>query len=160
MLASVISDPTAIIVVILPEVLVARDIEMIVRERRPKAHVLVARSLGEAMGSMPSGRIEVAFIQLDPRIVANSPLGHRISAEGGRVVLLERRTPDHDVGSPLARQCRTRLLEAVDHTLGEGLNHGVIVDARIGGQGHKIDIRRDQRFGRVDVDRQGISPEA
>lgn len=88
MLASVISDPTAIIVVILPEVLVARDIEMIVRERRPKAHVLVARSLGEAMESMPSGRIEVAFIQLDPRIVANSPLGHRISAEGGRVVLL------------------------------------------------------------------------
>ena len=88
MQATVVTDPTAVIVVILQEVLIALDIEMIVRESRPNAQVLVARTLGEALEILPSGRIEVAFVQLDPRTVADSALGHRIAAECGRVVVL------------------------------------------------------------------------
>ncbi|MES2913530.1 MAG: hypothetical protein V4753_00310 [Pseudomonadota bacterium] len=88
MQAKRIKDPTAIIVIILKEVLVARDIEMTVRESRPEASVFVARTLHEAVDALPLGRIEVAFVQSDPRTIATSPLGRRIAAEGGRVVVL------------------------------------------------------------------------
>ena len=80
--------PPAIIVVILQQVLVARDIEMIVRDLRPEARVLLARTLPEAVDALPEGRIEIAFVQLDPAVVAASPLGRRAAADGGRVVVL------------------------------------------------------------------------
>ncbi len=91
-------DPPAIIVVVMQEVLVARDIEMIVRDVRPGARVLVAQTLHEAVDALPQGRIEVAFVQVDAAIIAASTLGRRVAADGGRVVLLSeekgRRLPE------------------------------------------------------------------
>jgi hypothetical protein len=78
----------AIIVVILPEVLVARDIEMTLWDLRPEAHVLLARTLHEAEEALPPGRIELTFVQLDPARFAASALGRRSAADGGKVVVL------------------------------------------------------------------------
>ena len=85
------SDPKdypAIIVVILNEVLIARDIETIVRGVRPGARVLLAQTLHEAADSLPRGRIELAFVQVDSAVIAASTLGQRVAADGGRVVVL------------------------------------------------------------------------
>ena len=88
MLASEAMDAPAIIVVVLQEVLVARDIEMIVRDLRPTARVLLAKTLPEAVNGLPKGRIEVAFVQVDAATIAASPFGRRVAADGGRVVVV------------------------------------------------------------------------
>ncbi len=87
-MAAETTEPPAIIVVVLQEMLVARDIEMIVRDARPSARVLVAQTLHEAVDGLPKGRIEVAFVQVDSATIAASSLGCRIAADGGTVVVL------------------------------------------------------------------------
>jgi hypothetical protein len=88
MLSCETTERPAIIVVVLQELLVARDIEMIVRDARPGARVLVAQTLHEAVDSLPQGRIALAFVQVDAATIAASSLGHRVAADGGRVVVL------------------------------------------------------------------------
>ena len=83
-----IMDPPAIIVVILQETLVARDIEMIVRNARPGVRILVARTLREAWDTLPQGRVEVAFVQVDAETIAASTLARRVAADGGLLVVL------------------------------------------------------------------------
>lgn len=99
MQASDIKDLPAIIVVILQEVLVARDIEMIVRDFRPGARILLAQTLREAVDALPMGRIEFAFLQVDAATIAASTLGRRVDADGGKVVVLcEERGPSLPAG--------------------------------------------------------------
>lgn len=98
MYASDIKEPPAIIVVVLKEVLVARDIEMIVRDCRPSSKVLLAQSLRDAVSALPSGRVELAIVQQDAATIAASTLGQRVAADGGKVVVISedegRRLPD------------------------------------------------------------------
>lgn len=90
--------PAAIIVVVLREVLVAQDIEAILRDAMPQARVILATTLDEAIAAlfeMPSAaRVAAAFVQLDPAEVAKSDLGKRVAADGGRMVLLAPETPE------------------------------------------------------------------
>ena len=78
----------AIVVVIQQEVLVGNDIEVIVRDVLPKARIVLAKTLHDALDNLPEGRIEVALVQVDPAKVAASTLGQRVAADGGRVVVL------------------------------------------------------------------------
>jgi len=88
MLELEVCEPTAIFVVVVKEVLVARDIQMIVQELRPDAHVLLAPTLREAADALPPGRIEVVFAQTDGAAVAKSGLSPRVVADKARVVLV------------------------------------------------------------------------
>lgn len=86
--SSEVENLSAIIVIVLSEVLVARDIEMIVRSARPGAQIVLVQTVNEAVNALPPGRIEVAFVQADAAMIAASALGRRIAADGGCVVVL------------------------------------------------------------------------
>jgi hypothetical protein len=90
--------PPAIFVVVLREVLVAQDIEAILREAVPEAQVILAPTLEEAVAALrdaaEAARVAAAFVQLDPALVSVSELGRRVAADGGRLVLLAPESPD------------------------------------------------------------------
>jgi hypothetical protein len=81
-------SPNPVFVVVVQEILVARDIEMIIRGVVPGALVLLAPGLEMAAESLPPGRIDAAFVQTDPQDLARSALGQRVAADGGRLVLV------------------------------------------------------------------------
>jgi hypothetical protein len=78
-----------IFVVVLDEVLVARDIELIIGDVRPDARIVVARTLVDAETKLPEGRIEAAFVQRDAVRFFASALGNRVACDGGRLILVE-----------------------------------------------------------------------
>lgn len=82
-----VTEPQPIFVVALHEVLVARDIELVIRDTWPDACIVVAQTLDQASSSSPAGRIKAAFVQMDATSVVASCLGRRVAADGGRVVL-------------------------------------------------------------------------
>jgi hypothetical protein len=80
--------PEPVFVVVLREFLVARDIEMIIRNIVAEARVILARTLDEAVAAMPQGRIKAAFVQVEAGDFAQSELGRRVATDGGRTVLV------------------------------------------------------------------------
>jgi hypothetical protein len=82
------NDPQAVFVVILREFLVARDIEMIIRDFCSDARVVLARTLDDAMAALPSGKIRAAFIQMDAKAFSDSEFSQRVASDGGRTVLV------------------------------------------------------------------------
>jgi hypothetical protein len=79
----------AVFVIVLSEVLIAHDIELVIGDVRPDATVIVARTLDEAAGRVPSdARIEIAFVAAAPAAYRASHLAALVSASGGHVVLL------------------------------------------------------------------------
>ncbi|MGV8984723.1 MAG: hypothetical protein ACOH2H_00340 [Cypionkella sp.] len=85
-----VTEPRAIFVVLLHEVLVALDIEMIITDILPKAEVLVARRLEDAVLQGCGGRIAAAFVEADITTFAESALGRRVTSDGGKTVLVGR----------------------------------------------------------------------
>lgn len=77
-----------VFVVIVDEVLVAQDIEMIMRDIAPNAAVVVARSLSEAVERAPAYPITAAFVQGDLAGFRGSAMGARMSDDGGAIVLV------------------------------------------------------------------------
>lgn len=92
-----IREPLPIFVVVVPQVLIGRDIEMMIRDLRPDARVILAFSLPEAAAALPVGRIDTLFVQMNADIVAASDLGKRVEADGGKTVLVG---VDADVAVP------------------------------------------------------------
>lgn len=88
MKTSEITNAAPLIAIVLPEVLIARDIAMVARSVRPSAQIFLARTLSEAAALLPEGVIEVAFIQSDAATIAASCLGQRLATDGGKVVVL------------------------------------------------------------------------
>lgn len=82
------NSPQAVVVVILREFLVARDIEMIIRNCWAEARVILARTLDEAAAAVPTGRIKAAFVQMDAEDFAASDLSRRVASDGGQTVLV------------------------------------------------------------------------
>jgi hypothetical protein len=83
------SAPTEpVFVVVLRELLVARDIEMIIRSIAAEARVILARTLDEALAATPPGPIKAAFVQAEAEDFAQSSLGRRVATDGGRTVLV------------------------------------------------------------------------
>ena len=82
-----VTEPQAIFVVAMREILVARDIEFVIRDIWPDACIVVTRTLEEAFDASPAGRIRAAFVQTDAANFVASTLGRRVAADGGRVVL-------------------------------------------------------------------------
>lgn len=80
--------PPCVFIVILDEVLVAKDIAMIIDDLRPGSRVVIARTLAEAADTAPDGRIEAAFVQRDVQHFADSAIGRRVARDGARVVLV------------------------------------------------------------------------
>lgn len=80
--------PEPVFVVVLREFLVARDIEMIIRDIVVEARVILARTLDEALAAMPQGRIKAAFVQVEAQDFAQSELCRRVATDGGRTVLV------------------------------------------------------------------------
>jgi hypothetical protein len=83
----------AIFVIVVREALVARDIEMAIRDWRPDARVVVAFDLPDAAAAVPMGRIDTLFVQVDASTVVASDLGQRVALDGGTTVLVG---PDAD----------------------------------------------------------------
>jgi hypothetical protein len=81
-------SPDPVFVVVVREILVARDIEMIIREVVAGASVILAPGLEMAAEALPPGRIEAAFVQTDPQDLSRSALAQRIATDGGRMVLV------------------------------------------------------------------------
>jgi hypothetical protein len=83
------SAPTSpIYIIILDEVLVARDIEFTIGDVRPDATVVVARTNEDGEAILPLGRVEAAFVQRDAARFLASAIGQRVSGDGGRLVLV------------------------------------------------------------------------
>jgi hypothetical protein len=80
--------PPPVFVVILDEVLVARDIGLIIGDLWPHARVVIARSPEQAAGLVPDGPIHAAFVQRQARQFAGSALGQRMTRDGGLVVVV------------------------------------------------------------------------
>jgi hypothetical protein len=93
-------EALAIYVVVMREALIARDIEMIIRDFDPSAYVAVAATLHEVNASLPHGRIMMSFVQMGAADIAVSPLGQRVAADGGRMVLV-----GIDATDPLPERC-------------------------------------------------------
>jgi hypothetical protein len=83
-----IREPRGLFVVVLREVLVGRDIEMIIRDACPDAQVLVAPNLRGAEEALPEGRIRAVFVQSDADAILASPVGKRVAKDRGLVVLV------------------------------------------------------------------------
>jgi hypothetical protein len=81
-------QPLPVFVVIMDEVLIARDIEMIISDMTPDAAFVIARSLSEAVARAPFGPITAAFVQGDLARFKVSPIGARMSDDGGVVILV------------------------------------------------------------------------
>jgi hypothetical protein len=81
-------EPRALFVVVLREVLVGRDIEMIIRDSCPDAQVLVTPNLHDAEVSLPAGRIRAVFVQSNAAAILASPVGKRVANDRGMVVLV------------------------------------------------------------------------
>jgi hypothetical protein len=69
----------AIFVIVLREMVIARDIEMIIGDIRPEVTVVVVRSLDEAEAHADAGRIEGIFVQAEPEAYVGSYLARRIA---------------------------------------------------------------------------------
>jgi hypothetical protein len=74
-------------IVVLDEVLVARDIELIIRDTHADTKVIVARSL-DALKDLPDGQIGAAFVQAEADQVAKSEIYKRVQGDGGRIILV------------------------------------------------------------------------
>ncbi len=83
-----VDKPPAIFLVVMREVLIARDIEMIIRDLRIEAQVVLTRTLDEATAAVPAGRIEAAFVQMDVGDFVSTELSRRVATDGGRTVLV------------------------------------------------------------------------
>ena len=81
-------SPPAVVVVVLRDFLVARDIEMIIRDLWTEALVILARTLEDAAAAIPTGRIMAAFVQMDAKAFAASDFSQRVTLDGGRTVLV------------------------------------------------------------------------
>ena len=81
-------SPPKVFVLVLREFLVARDIEMIIRNLWAEALVILARTLDEAVAAMPTGRIMAAFVQMDAQAFAASDFSQRVASDGGQTVLV------------------------------------------------------------------------
>jgi hypothetical protein len=77
-----------IFIVIIDEVLVARDIEMIIDETAPDAAVVVARTVNDPDVVVPEGRIVAAFVQGDMARFIASAIGARVLMDGAKLVLV------------------------------------------------------------------------
>lgn len=84
----VVREPQALFVVVLREVLVGRDIEMIIRDSCPDAHVLVTPNLRDAEVALPEGRIRAVFVQSEAAAILASSVGQRVANDRGLVVLV------------------------------------------------------------------------
>lgn len=75
--------------VVIDEVLIARDIALTITDQEPEASVLIASSLTEAEEALSKvSNLVLAFVNVRPRTFAESALAQAISKRGGRVVLL------------------------------------------------------------------------
>jgi hypothetical protein len=83
-----IDTPPAVFVVVMREALIARDIEMIIRDLRTEARVVLARTPDEATAAVPAGRIAAAFVQMDVGDFVSTELSRRVASDGGRTVLV------------------------------------------------------------------------
>jgi hypothetical protein len=77
---------TPLFIIVLDEILVARDIEMLIGELWPDARVLVARTLIEAEAEAPEGRLVAVFVQREAAQLPATALGQRLARDGGRLV--------------------------------------------------------------------------
>jgi hypothetical protein len=77
-------------IVVLDEVLVARDIELMIRDLRPDAVVIVAQSLEAAAADLPDAPIKAAFLQGDAQRIHASVVGQRLLRDGVRTVMVGR----------------------------------------------------------------------
>jgi hypothetical protein len=80
--------PPPLYIVVMEEVLVARDIEMMIRDLRPDATVIVAQSLGAVEAELPDTNITAAFLQADPPRILVSAVGQRLLRDGGQTILV------------------------------------------------------------------------
>lgn len=78
-----------VFVIVLPEILVAQDLEIMIRDILPDAAVVVARTLDETAAILPPGRIVAAVVQQAPARAAATDMGERLRADGGRFVMLD-----------------------------------------------------------------------
>lgn len=78
-----------IFVLVVREVLVAQDIAMMMRNLRPDAHIVIARSLVEAAETLPEGRVIAAFVQETVSAYTMSALAIRVATDRGRAVLVD-----------------------------------------------------------------------
>ena len=79
-----------IIVVVMREVLIARDIELIIGDVRPEVVVVTAQTIAEAASKIPQGAVvETVFVSMHQAARHRSDLGAMIKAHNGRVVLLD-----------------------------------------------------------------------
>ena len=82
------TDGTSVFLVILPEVVVAQDIEATIREHRPNAEVILARTPDAAAELLHHRRVDAAFIESDAGAFLNTGLGKQVIAGGGRVIVV------------------------------------------------------------------------
>jgi hypothetical protein len=90
-------------IIVLDEILVARDIEMVVSELRPDVRVLVARTLAEAEAEVPEGRVAALFVQQEAVRLPASPIGQRLARDGGRIVLVGQEPDKAENGTSVVR---------------------------------------------------------
>jgi ABC-type amino acid transport substrate-binding protein len=83
-----VRETRALFVVVLPEILVGRDIEMIIRDACPDAQVLVTPNLRDAEKALPEGRIRAVFVQSEAAAILASSFGQRVANDRGLVVLV------------------------------------------------------------------------
>jgi hypothetical protein len=75
--------------IVLRHVVVAQDIAMTIADLDPKARIVIATSVTEALAGLGGvDRLAVAFVAEAPRSHRDSDLARAIAARGGRVVLI------------------------------------------------------------------------
>jgi len=80
--------PHTLVVMVLREVLVALDIEMTIRKICAGVQIILANSADEAAILYPEGRISAVFVQMNAADYGASPLSRRVTADGGKAVLV------------------------------------------------------------------------
>lgn len=78
-----------IVVIMMREALIARDIELIVQDMRPNAAIIVARSLAEVTARLYRGDlIDIAFVDELRSAIGPSDFAQRVAMDRGTVVLV------------------------------------------------------------------------
>ena len=83
-----VEKPLGVFVVVVREVLIARDIEMSIRDLWAEAQIVPARTAQDALAAVPAGPIKAAFVEMDVTEFGSTELGRRVAADGGRTVLV------------------------------------------------------------------------
>jgi hypothetical protein len=75
--------------IVMPDVLIAQDLELTIRDHDPQACVIWCKTAaGAAAALTPVASLSIAFLADQPRAFAKSHLASAIRERGGRVILL------------------------------------------------------------------------